>query len=184
MDYTHLVASGIFESRASAEACVDSLVNNGFERDEISILAQQPEADVVVAGNQGSQVSEGVATGVTTGGVIGGTLGLLAGIGVMAVPGVGPFLAAGPIMATLAGIGVGATAGSIAGALAGAGVPKDQATLYEKHIAGGNILVLVHCDTHSQAGQAKTILENNGAENVVAPSELATEIPLTRASIM
>lgn len=176
MDTNRYAAFGVFNSPTYAETCIDTLVRSGFDRDEISILAQQPDSDTPTA-EQGSKASEGAATGATTGGVIGGTLGLLAGIGVMAVPGAGPFLAAGPIMATLAGLGAGAATGGIAGALVGAGMPEDQARLYAGYVTGGGILLTVHCETQDAATKAKIVLESSGAKNISSSLEDADEVP-------
>jgi len=134
-----------------------------------------------------TKAPEGTATGATTGGVIGGTLGLLAGIGALAIPGVGPFIAAGPIMGTLAGIGSGAVLGGIVGALVGMGIPEYEAKRYEGRIKEGGILVSVHADNSEWAGRAKDVLKRTGADDVSSTGEASadfaeTDKPLSRTS--
>ena len=114
---------GIFSSRSGAENCVDRLISNGFRSDDVSVLAPDQQATKELATEKNTKAPEGTTTGATAGGAIGGTLGLLAGIGALAIPGLGPFIAAGPIMGALAGLGVGATAGGLIGALVGMGIP-------------------------------------------------------------
>ena len=108
---------------------------------------------------------------VTTGGVIGGTLGLLAGIGALAIPGVGPLIAAGPIMASLAGLGIGGAVGGIVGALVGMGIPEYEAKRYEGAVKEGGTLLSVHCDTSDQIDAAKTALKETGARDIAATGE-------------
>lgn len=118
-----------------------------------------------------SKAPEGATTGGITGGIIGGTLGLLAGIGALAIPGLGPFIAAGPLMATLAGIGSGGTIGGIVGALIGSGIPEYEAKRYENRLKEGGVLVAVHADSDATAKRVKEVLQNAGAENVTVSSE-------------
>jgi hypothetical protein len=132
---------GIYGSRSAAESAVDSLISAGFRRDDISILAPDKHVSHEMATEKNTKAPEGTTTGATTGGVVGGTLGLLAGIGALAIPGLGPFIAAGPIMGTLAGLGVGATAGGLIGALVGMGIPEYEAKRYEGRVKDGGILV-------------------------------------------
>ncbi len=118
-----------------------------------------------------TKAPEGTAAGVTAGGVIGGGLGILAGIGTLAIPGLGPFIAAGPIMAGLAGLGVGGAVGGIIGALVGMGIPEYEAKRYEGRIKSGGVLLSVHCDTSNQIKSAKELLKNTGAEDVSSTGE-------------
>jgi hypothetical protein len=118
-----------------------------------------------------TKAPEGAAAGGTSGAVVGGVLGWLVGIGALAIPGVGPFLAAGPIMAALAGVGVGAAVGGITGALVGFGVPEFEAKRYETRLRKGGILISVHADSHEWMGRAKAILEHSGAEDISSASE-------------
>src|ERR1039458_9155816 len=107
---------------------------------------------------------EGTAADVTAGGVIGGTLGVLAGVGLLAIPGLGPFIAAGPIMAGLAGLGVGGAVGGVAGALIGMGIPEFEAKRYEGHLQKGGILLSVHCDTPGEIMRAKEVVKSRSEE--------------------
>lgn len=118
-----------------------------------------------------TKAPEGATTGATTGGIIGGTLGLLAGIGALAIPGLGPFIAAGPLMATLAGIGSGGTLGGIIGALIGSGIPEYEAKRYENRLKEGGVLFSVRANNDSTAKRVKEVLQNNGAEDVSISSE-------------
>lgn len=118
-----------------------------------------------------TKAPEGATTGATTGGIIGGALGLLAGIGALAIPGLGPFVAAGPLMATLAGIGGGGTLGGIIGALIGAGIPEYEAKRYENRLKEGGVLLSIRCNNDSNAKRVKEILQNHGAEDVSISSE-------------
>jgi hypothetical protein len=114
---------------------------------------------------------EGAATGAATGGAIGGTIGLLAGIGALAIPGLGPFIAAGPIMAALSGAAAGATAGGLAGALIGLGIPEYEAKQYETKVKGGNILISVHTDDGAERSRAKEVYTRNQAEDIATAGE-------------
>jgi len=109
---------------------------------------------------------EGAATGAGTGGIVGGALGWLAGIGTLAIPGVGPFIAAGPILAALSGAAVGATVGGLTGGLIGAGIPEYEVKRYEGKLASGNILISTHCATREEAKRARDIFERAGAEDI------------------
>ncbi len=166
-------AFGIFNSRAHAESCVDALISAGFRSDDISVLAPNKETTQELATEKNTKAPEGATTGATTGGAIGGTLGLLAGIGALAIPGVGPLIAAGPIMGALAGLGVGAATGGIIGALVGMGIPEYEAKRYEGRVKGGGILLSVHCDDSEWVSRAKSILEKSGAEDVASAGEKA-----------
>ena len=166
-------AFGIFKSRAQAERCVDSLISAGFRSDDISILAPDQHTTKELATEKNTKAPEGTATGATAGGAIGGTLGLLAGIGALAIPGLGPFIAAGPIMAALAGIGAGAAAGGLIGALVGMGIPEYEAKRYEGRVKDGGILLSVHCDNSEWTDKAKEVLKNGGAEDIASAGEKA-----------
>src|SRR5205085_4399925 len=118
-----------------------------------------------------TKAPEGATTGATSGAVVGGTLGWLAGIGALAIPGIGPFIAAGPIVATLAGAGAGGVLGGLTGALVGMGIPEYEAKRYEGRVRSGGILMSVHCDDSDGAGRAKQILRDTGAEDIGAAGE-------------
>ncbi len=164
-------AFGIFKSRSAAENCVDALIEAGFRSDDISVLAPDQGTTKELATEKNTKAPEGTATGATAGGVVGGTLGLLAGVGALAIPGLGPFIAAGPIMAALAGVGAGAAAGGLIGALVGMGIPEYEAKRYEGRVKNGGILVSVHCDNSDWVGRAKDVLERSGAEDVSSAGE-------------
>ncbi len=170
-------AFGIFMSRVAAERCIDTLLVSGFRNDDVSVLAPDLDATRELATEKNTKAPEGAAAGATTGGVVGGTLGLLAGIGALAIPGVGPFIAAGPIMGALAGLGVGAAAGGLIGALVGMGIPEYEAKRYEGRVKSGGILVSVHCDNSDWVGKAKNILKNAGAEDISSAGEASADIP-------
>jgi hypothetical protein len=166
-------AFGIFKSRAQAESSIDTLLAGGFRNDDISVLAPDQETTKQLATEKNTKAPEGAAVGATTGGVIGGTLGLLAGIGMLAIPGVGPFIAAGPIMGALGGLGVGAATGGIVGALVGMGIPEYEAKRYEGRVKNGGILVSVHCDDSDWVKKAEDILKHHGAEDISSAGEKA-----------
>jgi hypothetical protein len=162
---------GIYRTAAQAEAAVDRLILAGFTNDSISVLLPDDKSSRDFAHEKSTKAPEGTTTGVTTGGVIGGTLGLLAGIGALAIPGVGPFIAAGPIMGALAGLGVGGAVGGIIGALVGMGIPEYEAKRYEGRVKNGGNLLSVHCDTSEQVKRAKEILKSSGADDIASTSE-------------
>jgi hypothetical protein len=164
-------AFGIFKSRVAAEACIDQLLASGFRNDDISVLAPDQHATRELATEKNTKAPEGATTGATTGGVVGGTLGLLAGIGALAIPGLGPFIAAGPIMGALAGLGVGAAAGGLIGALVGIGIPEYEAKRYEGRVKDGGILLSVHSDNSDETKRAKEILERTGAQDISSTGE-------------
>jgi hypothetical protein len=164
---------GIFESRIGAERAIDNLMGAGFRSDDISVLAPDQDATRELATEKNTKAPEGATTGAATGGVVGGTLGLLAGIGALAIPGVGPLIAAGPIMGALAGLGVGATAGGIIGALVGMGIPEYEAKRYEGRVKNGGILVSVHCDTSEWVSRAEDVLKQSGADDISSAGEKA-----------
>lgn len=166
---------GIYSTRGSAENAVDRLIAAGFRTEDISVLLQDNVGTKDFAHEKQTKAPEGTTTGVVTGGVIGGTLGLLAGIGALAIPGLGPFIAAGPIMGALAGIGSGGVVGGVVGALIGMGIPEYEAKRYEGRIKDGGILVSVHCDNSDWVGKAKHILKDTGAEDVASAGEASAD---------
>jgi len=168
-------AFGIYPARSSVENAVDALRDAGFRNTDISILFPENEGTKDFAHEKGTKAPEGTAAGVGTGAVIGGTLGWLAGIGALAIPGVGPFIAAGPIMGALAGVGVGGAVGGITGALIGMGIPEYEAKRYEGRVKKGGILLSVHCDDSDWTKRAKEILERTGAEDISSTGESAAD---------
>ena len=169
-------AFGIYSTRAGVENGADALVRAGFPSPDISVLLPESLAGTKEMGTEkATKAPEGTAAGVTTGGVIGGTLGVLAGIGMLAIPGLGPFIAAGPIMAGLAGLGVGGAVGGVTGALIGAGIPEFEAKRYEGRLQTGGILLSVHCDTSEEVKRAKDVLKSTGAEDVTSTGEASVD---------
>ncbi|MGO9446054.1 MAG: general stress protein [Thiobacillaceae bacterium] len=166
---------GIYQNAKQAERTVDDLLAAGFSNDDISVLLPNHEGTKDFAHDKGTKAPEGTAAGVTTGGVIGGTLGLLAGIGVLAIPGIGPFIAAGPIVTALAGLGVGGAVGGIIGALVGMGIPEYEAKRYEGHIKAGGVLLSVHCDTSENVASAKDLLKHTGAQDIASSTEASAD---------
>jgi len=160
----------IAQNESSANVIVDNLKNAGFSYNDISVLFPDKRSTRDFAHEKNTKAPEGAVTGAGAGGVVGGTLGLLAGIGLLAIPGVGPFIAAGPIMAALSGIAVGAAAGGLAGGLIGLGIPEIEAKRYEDKIKGGNILISAHAETSEEIKKAKEIFENAGATDITSTS--------------
>src|SRR6201997_3667555 len=153
-------AYGIYADRTTAENAGDRLIAGGFRTEDISVLLQDNVGTKDFAHEKQTKAPEGTTTGVVAGGVIGGTLGLLAGIGALAIPGLGPFIAAGPIMGALAGIGAGAATGGLIGALVGMGIPEYEAKRYAGRVKDGGILLSVHCDNSDWVDKAKNILKS------------------------
>ena len=162
---------GVYTSMNGAELAVSDMKDAGFRSEDISVLFAENLGTKDLAFEKGSKAPEGTATGAASGAVIGGALGWLLGIGALAIPGIGPFIAAGPIMAALAGIGVGSAVGGFTGALIGMGIPEYQAKRYEGLVRNGSILVSVHADDGKWTTLAKTILEKTGATDVSSTGE-------------
>jgi hypothetical protein len=166
---------GIYNSAEHAERAVDTLIAAGFMSSDISVLLPDTRTTKDFAHEKNTKAPEGTTTGATAGGVIGGTLGVLAGVGALAIPGVGPFIAAGPIMAGLAGLGVGGAVGGLVGALVGMGIPEYEAKRYEGHVKNGGTLLSVHCDTSEEISRAKDMLKSTGATDISSTGESAGE---------
>jgi len=161
----------IATSRNQADQIVDRLKNAGFSNNDISALFADKGTTHDFAHQKNTKAPEGAATGAGAGGVLGGALGWIAGIGALAIPGVGPFIAAGPIMAALSGAAIGAAVGGIAGGLIGLGIPELEAKRYEDKIKGGNILISVHTDSSDEIKRAKDIFTNAGAQDICVTGE-------------
>lgn len=166
-------AFAIFSTRPAAESAVDHLIGAGFSNQDVSVLMSDNDSAREFATEKNTKAPEGTTTGVGVGGVVGGTLGVLAGIGALAIPGVGPLIAAGPIMAGLAGLGVGGAVGGLVGALVGLGIPEYEAKRYEGRVKDGGILVSVHCDTSEEVSRAKDVLKQAGGEDIASTGEKA-----------
>jgi len=166
---------GLYRTRAAAEAGVDALIANGFRSADISVLMPENTGTKDFAHEKGTKAPEGAATGAGTGAVVGGTLGLLAGIGALAIPGLGPFIAVGPIMGALAGAGTGGAVGGLVGALIGMGIPEYEAKRYEGRVKQGQILLSAHCDNSDWVKKAKNIIEQSGAEDISSAGEASAD---------
>jgi hypothetical protein len=177
---------GIYPMYAAVEGAVDALRAAGFRNTDISVLFPENAGTKDFAHEKGTKAPEGATAGAGTGAVVGGALGWLAGIGALAIPGVGPFIAAGPLMAALAGAGVGGAVGGIAGTLIGMGIPEYEAKRYEGRVKSGGILLSVHSDSSDWTKKAKNILESTGAQDVASTGEASadfqkTDKPMRRA---
>src|ERR1700744_2453251 len=161
----------IAQSQSQAIDIVNRLKNANFSQNDISVLFPDKDGTKDFAHEQHTKAPEGATTGGVTGGVLGGALGWLVGIGALAIPGVGPFIAAGPIMAALGGAAIGGAVGGIAGALIGLGIPEYEAKRYEGKIKSGNVLISVHTEDHKQIKRAKDIFHNTGAEDISTTGE-------------
>ena len=164
----------ISTSRQQADQIVGQLKSANFSNNDISVLFPDKGTTRDFAHEKHTKAPEGVATGAGTGGVIGGALGWVAGIGALAIPGVGPFIAAGPIIAALSGAAVGAAVGGIAGGLIGLGIPEIEAKRYEGKIKEGNILISVHTDNSAEISRAKDIFTKAGAQDICTTGEAST----------
>jgi len=162
---------GIASSHVQAQGVVRSLQNAGFSLNDISVLFPDKEGTRDFAHEQHTKAPEGAATGAGTGGVLGGGVGWLVGIGALAIPGLGPFVAAGPIMAALSGAAIGATVGGISGALIGMGIPELEAKQYQDKIVAGNILLSVHTENSDEISRAKKIFEAAKVAHISTTSE-------------
>ena len=162
---------GLYSTRRQVENAVDELKAQGFRNTDVSVLFSENVGTKDFAHEKGTKAPEGLATGATSGAVVGGALGWLAGIGALAIPGVGPLIAAGPIIGALTGVGVGGTVGGIAGGLIGLGIPEYEAKRYEGRIKNGNILLSVHADDSEWTNKAERILKDTGADEVSSTSE-------------
>ena len=161
----------IVNNSGQADRVVDQLRDAGFASDRISVLFPDKKGTRDFAHEKNTKAPEGAVTGAGAGGLLGGGLGWLVGIGSLAIPGLGPFIAAGPILAALSGAAVGAAVGGLTGALVGMGVPEYEAKQYEGKIKGGNILISVHTDESDQRALAKEIFEKAGAEDIQTTGE-------------
>jgi hypothetical protein len=166
---------GMFADRQHVETGVDALLANGFRKEDVSILVADNVGTKEFAHELHSKAPEGATVGGGAGAVLGGTLGLLVGLGAIAIPGLGPFLAAGPLMAALAGAGAAVVAGGIIGALVGLGIPEYEAKRYEGLLKQGRVLLSVHCDDSDWARRAKHVLQDVGAEAISSSGEAGAD---------
>jgi hypothetical protein len=166
---------GIYPTRTSVDSAVDALKAAEFRNQDISVLFPENTGTKDFAHEKNTKAPEGASTGAGTGAVLGGSLGWLAGIGALAIPGLGPFIAAGPIMAALAGAGVGGVVGGLTGALVGMGIPEYEAKRYEGRVKDGGILLSVHSDDSKWTKKAKEILERTGAQDISSTGEASSD---------
>jgi hypothetical protein len=182
---------GIFQTREAAEEGVDALRRAGFRNTDISALFPDNAGTKDFGHERNTKAPEGATAGATSGAVVGGVLGWLAGIGSIAIPGIGPFIAAGPIMAALAGVGAAGVVGGVVGGLIGIGIPEYEAKRYEGRVRHGGILLSVHCDDNAWSKRATEILKASGAEDISSTGEATADfarsdkpLPRTRGSIV
>jgi hypothetical protein len=173
----NIAVFGIYPNRTMVEKAVEELKEAGFRHTDISVLfpADDAQESGEFAVEKETKAPEGIAAGGGTGAVFGGTLGWLVGIGSLAIPGLGPFIAAGPVVAALAGAGAGGLVGGITGALVGMGIPEYEANLYEGRIKKGEILLSIHADNDEWSNKGKAILERTGAEDIGTRGEIGPE---------
>ena len=181
---------GLAQNEEQARRIVDRLLSSGFSSEDISILYPDRNKDKIRTNERGeveyedsqrkkgnlttekhSKAPEGGVAGAATGGILGGSLGLLAGIGGLAIPGLGAFIAAGPIMAALSGSAVGGGVGLLVGALIGSGIPEYEAKKYEAGLKEGHILISIHADNDDEIHKANEILKKEGAKDISSTSE-------------
>jgi hypothetical protein len=182
----NIAVFGIYPHRASFEYALRTLKDGGFRATDVSVLLQENPGTKDLATEKTTKAPEGAVTGAGSGAILGGALGWLAGTGALAIPGLGPFFIAGPIVAALAGVGIGGTVGGFAGALVGLGMPEYEAKRFQGRIEKGGILLSVHCDNSYWANKAKNLLDSTGAEDISSADEVAadyenTDRPMTRS---
>ena len=171
----NMAVFGIYPTRVHAEEAVDALRAAGFRNTDVSALFPDNVGTKDFAHEMHTKAPEGTAAGATSGAVLGGVLGWLAGIGALAIPGIGPIVAAGPILGALAGAGAVGVAGGIVGALVGMGIPEYEAKRYEGRVKTGGILLSVHCDASDWVTRAKDVLKRTGAEDIASASEAGAD---------
>jgi hypothetical protein len=170
------VAYGIYPDRTAFDKALEGLRAAGFRNSDISaILPERDHTSRDLAHEINTKAPEGIATGASTGAAVGGVLGWLVGIGMLAIPGIGPLVAAGPVVAALAGAGAGGATGGLVGGLIGAGIPEVEAKRYAGRIREGGYLITVHCDDNDWAKRAEEILEATGGKDVVKTTEASAD---------
>ena len=173
---TDFVAYGIYPDRTSFDNALEGLRAARFRNSDISaILPDRDRTARDLAHEINTKAPEGIAAGAGTGAAVGGVLGWLVGIGALAIPGIGPLLAAGPVVAALAGAGAGGATGGLVGGLIGAGIPEVEAKRYAGRIREGGYLITVHCDDSAWAKRAQEVLEATGGKDVVKTHEATAD---------
>jgi hypothetical protein len=175
MDGKNVAVFGIYSDRPGIEYALGVLKHAGFRNTDVSVLLPENLGSKDLATGKATKAPEGAAAGGGAGAIVGGALGWLVGIGALAIPGLGPFIAAGPIVTALAGVGVGGTLGGIAGGLVGLGIPEYEAKRYEGRIRSGGILLSVHCDSSKWTKKAKEVLSATGAEDIASTGESSAD---------
>jgi hypothetical protein len=175
----NIAVFGILRTVDETERTIEALRQNGFRAEDISVLLPENVGNKEMGTEKATKSPEGAAAGGATGAVLGGVVGWLVGVGSLAIPGLGPFIAAGPIMAALAGMGAGAVLGGATGALVGIGIPEYEAKRYEGLVRQGGILISVHCDDSEWKNRAKRVLEAQGAQDIAATSEASADFGKT-----
>src|SRR5712671_3822634 len=177
---------GIYSTQAGVENAIGRLRDESFASSDVAVLLPESASGRDLGTVKATKAPEGATAGAGSGAVVGGVLGWLVGIGSLAIPGIGPFIAAGPIVAALAGVGVGGAVGGITGGLVGLGIPEFEAKRYEGRVMKGGILLSVHCDDSKWAKLAKQILEQTGGQDIASSGEAGADyeksdrpIPLT-----
>ncbi|MBF6570411.1 MAG: hypothetical protein IVW54_16210 [Candidatus Binataceae bacterium] len=173
---------GIAKNQSQAITIADNLKAAGFSANDVSVLFPDKQGTRDFAHEQHTKGPEGAATGATGGAILGGALGWMVGIGALAIPGLGPFIAAGPIMAAMAGVAGGAAVGGLTGALIGMGIPEYEAKRYEGKVKNGNILISVHTEDSAERDRAKKIFEDGGAEDISYTGEASVSKDQTTAA--
>ncbi|MBV8969451.1 MAG: general stress protein [Verrucomicrobia bacterium] len=172
----------LVDTEAQADAIVAKLRAAGFSDNDISVLFSDKASTRDFAHKKETKMPEGATVGASTGGVVGGTIGLLAGIGALAIPGLGPFIAAGPIMAALSGGAIGAVGGGLTGALVGLGIPEYEAKRYEGKVKEGGILISVHSESNDEISRAKDIFKEEGAKDISSTGEAHSDVKAEHSS--
>ena len=175
----NIAVFGIFASREAVEETVSTLRSAGFRNTDISVLLPDNEGTKDLAHEKHTKAPEGATAGGITGGAIGGILGGLVGVGILAIPGLGPLVAAGPVIAALTGVGSGSVVGGAIGALVGMGIPEFEARRYEGRIKLGGLLLSVHCDNPDWEKRAREILEQTGGEDIASARESAADFAVS-----
>lgn len=175
---------GIYPSKSAVEVAVRAFQEAGYRPTDISLLMPENLGNKDLSHEKNTKSPEGAAAGAVSGAVVGGALGWLAGIGLLAIPGVGPLIAAGPIMAALAGVGAGGAIGGITGGLVGLGIPEYEAKRYEGRVRSGGVLVSIHCDNSEWTDRAKKVMEDTGAEDISSTSESSADFARTDRPVM
>jgi hypothetical protein len=166
----------LVDTEAQADAVVAKLRSAGFSENDISVLFPDKGSTRDFAHKKATKMPEGATVGASTGGVVGGTIGLLAGIGALAIPGLGPFIAAGPIMAAFSGGALGAGVGGLTGALVGLGIPEYEAKRYEGKVKEGGILISVHSESNDETNRARNIFKEEGAHDISSTGEAHSDV--------